>query len=175
MLKTGTLPDTALPDWYDGKHLDEVIFCQEFLEEHPMKSVNGAFFTVNGRVSDENLLKKQIYEQLKPYVTSGLAKKVSNLLDVLRVECYTPSLPVHRDRLNVANGTLYLDGRFSTEKDYCRNRLPVAYQPDAPPPAGSRGAFSGSSRRKSRRPLSQVTRSISSRVTPLQRATASRM
>ena len=135
MLKTGTLPETVLPDWYDGKHLDEVIFCQEFLEEHPMKSVNGAFFTVNGRVSDENLLKKQIYEQLKPYVTSGLAKKVSNLLDVLRVECYTPSLPVHRDRLHVANGTLYLDGRFSPKKDYCRNRLPVAYQPDAPPPA----------------------------------------
>ena len=38
MLKTGTLPETVLPDWYDGKHLDEVIFCQEFLERCPMKS-----------------------------------------------------------------------------------------------------------------------------------------
>ena len=135
MTESRKAPDRVLPDWYDGKHLNEVLFCQQFLEQHPMKSVNGTFFTVNGRVSDENRLKKQIYDQLKPYVTSGLSKKVTNLVDVMRVEAYSPSLPIHRDRLHVANGTLFLDGRFVPEKDYCRNRLPVAYDPDAPPPA----------------------------------------
>jgi hypothetical protein len=34
-------------------------------------------------VSDENLLKKQIYDLLKPYVSTGIPKKVSNLLEVL--------------------------------------------------------------------------------------------
>ena len=126
--------DSPWPDWYDGKHLNEVLFCQQFLEQHPMKSVNGTFFTVNGRVSDENWLKKEIYDQLKPYVTSGISKRVTNLLDVMRVEAYCPFLPIHRDRLHVANGTLFLDGRFVPDKDYCRNRLPVAYEPGAPSP-----------------------------------------
>jgi putative DNA primase/helicase len=31
----------------------------------------------------------------------------------------------------VANGTWYLDGRFTGEKEYCRNRLTVDYNPDA--------------------------------------------
>ena len=34
-------------------------------------------------MSDENLLKKQMYDLLKPYVSMGLPKKVSNLLEVL--------------------------------------------------------------------------------------------
>lgn len=38
------------------------------------------------------------------------------------------------DRIHVANGTLYLDGTFSEEKQACRNRLKVAYHTDAPQP-----------------------------------------
>ena len=29
----------AWPDWYDGKHINEVLFCQQFLDKHPMKCV----------------------------------------------------------------------------------------------------------------------------------------
>ena len=42
------------PEWYDGKNVNEVKFCEEFLKIHPMKSVNGTFFTVEGRVTDED-------------------------------------------------------------------------------------------------------------------------
>ena len=24
------------PDWYDGRHINEVLFCQQFLDKHPM-------------------------------------------------------------------------------------------------------------------------------------------
>ena len=34
----------------------------------------------------------------------------------------------------MANGTYYLNGMFSPEKDFCRNRLPVSYNPEAPQP-----------------------------------------
>ena len=27
----------AWPDWYDGRHINEVLFCQQFLDKHPMK------------------------------------------------------------------------------------------------------------------------------------------
>jgi len=50
-----------------------------------MVSLGGSFFTKDGIVTDESLLKKQIYEELKAYVTTGLSKKVSGLLEVLRI------------------------------------------------------------------------------------------
>ena len=123
-----------LPEWYDGKTVNEVKFCEEFLREHPMKSVNGTFFTVEGRVTDEDALRREIYEMLKPHFSTGLGKRVNNLLEALRLEAYAPDLPIQRDRIHVANGTLLLNGTFSSEREFCRNRLPVAYKPDAPAP-----------------------------------------
>ena len=61
-----------VPEWVDGKKINEVLFCREYLEQHPMISVGGAFFTVEGLVSDENLLKKQIYDKIKHHITTGL-------------------------------------------------------------------------------------------------------
>jgi len=78
----------AWPDWYDGKHLNEVLFCQSFLRDHPIKSVNGTFFTVEGRMTDENGLKKEIYDLIKPFFVTGLSKRITNLLDTMRMECY---------------------------------------------------------------------------------------
>lgn len=134
MKKNKSLPNCSFPDWFDGKNVNEVLFCQHFLKQHPMKNVNGTFFTVNGRIKDDNMLKRQIYEEIRPYLTSGIFKMVNTLLDVLRMVGLSPEFPIHRDRIHVANGTLFLDGRFSPEKDYCRNRLPVSYCPDAPQP-----------------------------------------
>lgn len=122
------------PEWVDDKTINEVLFCREFLQTHPMISVGGAFFTKDGLLPDEGLLKKQIYDSIKDYVTTGLGKKVGNLLEVLRMECCVEALPMYEDRIHVSNGTVYLDGSFTEEKDFCRNRLPVAYRPDAPEP-----------------------------------------
>ena len=123
------------PIWYDGKKINEVLFCEEFLLDHPMLCVRDVFCTTEGRVTDETMLKRRILERIKPYVTSGVAKRAANLLDALRVECWCPSLPVYQNRIHAANGTLFLDGRFYEEKDFCFNRLPVRYISDAPAPA----------------------------------------
>ena len=122
------------PEWYDGKYVDEVKFCEEFLKSHPIKSINGTFFTVNGRVTDEGKLRREIYEMLKPHFSNALSKSVNSLLEALRLEAYAHDLPIQRDRIHVANGTLFLDGTFSSEREFCRNRLPVAHNPDAPVP-----------------------------------------
>ena len=116
-----TASPSEFPAWFDGRKINEALFCEEFLKSYPMLSVNGTFFTVNGRVHDENRLKKAVYDRIKPHVTSNLAKKVSNLLDVLRMECCAAKLPLYQDRIHVAN-------------TFCRNRLPVAYNPTAQQP-----------------------------------------
>ena len=69
------------PIWFDEKKIDEVLFCQDFLRGHPMICARGAFFTVDGRVEDEDMLIKQIHDLIKPYITSSVAKRASNLLD----------------------------------------------------------------------------------------------
>lgn len=100
-------PSADIAVWFDGKSINEVIFCEEFLRDYPMITVNGTFFTVNGIVNDENRLKKEIYDRIKPYVTSNIAKRVTNLLDVMRMECCADDLLLYQDRIHVANGTYH--------------------------------------------------------------------
>lgn len=122
------------PRWMQDKHFNEVLFCEDFLAAYPMVCVSGSFFTADGRITDEESIRKQIYEMLRPHFSCGLAKRASGLLEMLKLEAYAPDLPLHEDRIHVANGTLFLSGEFRPEKEFCRNRLPVKFDPNAPQP-----------------------------------------
>ena len=124
-----------MPQWLQqGKSIDTRVFCEEFLEENPMLCIGGQFFSVDGLIADENSIKKKIYEKLKPWFAAGLPNKTTALLDCLRIECYSPPLPVQPDRIHVGNGTYFLNGEFVPDKEFCLNRLAVRYNPDAPAP-----------------------------------------
>ena len=85
----------STPPWLQqGKSIDTRVFCEEFLEENPMLCIGGQFFSVDGLIADENSIKKKIYEKLKPWFAAGLPNKTTALLDCLRIECYSPPLPV---------------------------------------------------------------------------------
>lgn len=105
------------PRWMQDKHFNEVLFCEDFLSAHPMVCVDGSFFTVEGRVADEEGIRKQIYEMLRPHFTSGTARRASTLLETLRLEAYTPELPIQEDRIHVANGTLFLMVSFVPKRN----------------------------------------------------------
>ena len=100
----------------------------------PMICVRGTFCTVDGPVTDEDEIRKQILDKLKPVLTTGLAKTARNLMNMLRIECWSPPLPIQQDRIHFANGTLMLDSGFTADKQFCLNRLPVKYDPSAPEP-----------------------------------------
>ena len=120
--------------WFDGSKVNDVLFCEDFLAGHPMKCIHGTFFDINGAIGDAEQIKAEIYYKIAPYVTSGIAKKATSLLDALRIRSYSPPLPFQTDRIHVANGTYFLSKGFSAQKDFCMNRLPVRYMPDAPKP-----------------------------------------
>ena len=65
---------TDMPEWFDGKKINEVLFCQSFLETHPMKCIQGSFFTVDGLVDGEESLKMEIYDRIKDYICCGILK-----------------------------------------------------------------------------------------------------
>ena len=122
------------PEWYDGRHINEVLFCQQFLDTHPMKCVRGRLFTVDGLIEDEGQIGNLILEEISGVLTSGLSKVVTNLLASIKLQAYSPPLPIETDRIHVANGTYFMDGSFTADKSYCNNRLTVSYNPDAPTP-----------------------------------------
>ena len=129
-------PDANLPVWFDGKNINEALFCEEFLREHRIIFTNRAFFTPDGRVTDDLFLRGEIYEELKRCAVNNIPQKISNILEVLKLEAQAEDFPPEPDRIHLANGTLLMDGTFTEGRpQIVRNRLPVAYRPDAPEPA----------------------------------------
>ena len=129
-------PDNRLlPDWFDGKTINEARFCEDFLQTHRIVFANGAFFTPDGRVTDDLPLRAEIYDALKSWAISNIAKKITNILEVLKMEAQAADFPPQTDRIHLSNGTLLLDGSFTPGRpEIVRNRLPVSYNPDAPEP-----------------------------------------
>lgn len=121
-------------DWFDGKHINEILFCQEFLKTHPMRCIGGTLFTVDGPVESEELVKRQIIDMVQNCVTTNLSKRASSLLESLKIQAYSEPLPVELDRIHCDNGIYFLDGHFEPKKVFCNNRLAVDYNPAAPKP-----------------------------------------
>ena len=57
--------DMNLPVWFDGQNINEALFCEAFLQESKIIFANRAFFTPDGRVTDELMLRGEIYERFK--------------------------------------------------------------------------------------------------------------
>lgn len=127
--------DDGFPVWFDGKSVNEALFCEEYLKFHKLIFTNGAFFTPDGRITNELPLRKEIYEDLKNYAGSNLPRKISNILEILKLEAQKEDFLPEQDRIHVANGTLKSDGTFiESRTEVVRNRLPVSYNPNAKEP-----------------------------------------
>ena len=123
------------PDWFDGEKIDEVTFCHELIRNHPMKCIENRFFTPDGPVEDEAELKQLILKEIQAFIIHGLSKRVANLLESLRIIAYSAPLDIEVDCIHLKNGIYHLaDGTFQESRLFCRNRLPVTYNPKAAKP-----------------------------------------
>ena len=123
------------PIWFDGTNINEALFCDEFLSSRKIIFANGAFFTPDGRVTDDLPLRGQIYEELKCCAVNNIPRKITNILEVMKLAAHVEDFAPEADRIHLANGTLKLDGSFTEGRpNIVRSRLPVAYRPDAPAP-----------------------------------------
>ncbi len=53
------------PTWLNGKYLNEVEFCEEFLYKYPLVCIGGRFFSKDVIIHDEEEIRK-------PHITSGI-------------------------------------------------------------------------------------------------------
>ena len=133
MAKNLRSPDA--PFWFDGKSINEALFCDDFLSRHKLVYTDGAFFTPDGRVTDELPLRGEIFEELRCCAVSNIPRKISNILELMKLAAHVEDLAPEADRIHLANGTLMLDGSFTEGRSkIVRSRLPVAYDPNAPKP-----------------------------------------
>ncbi len=124
----------SVPSWVDGNIVNDAKFAEYFLKNTPLKYVGGCFYGIDG-IMDCEKITKNIINEIKPYVKTLLTKKAGQLLDAIRYEALCDSLPINEDRVHFRNGTYFLEGGFVSEKQFCANRIPIAYNPQAPYPA----------------------------------------
>ena len=121
--------------WLNEKgRIIEPAYCEALLSRTPMVCVHGKLYGVDGLCPDGQV-SREILLDIRDYVTSNVASKVSNLLSALKIYCSVDQLPVCEDRIHFMNGTYFLDRGFVPHKEICMNRLPVNYNPQAAEPA----------------------------------------
>ncbi|MBR1459831.1 MAG: DNA primase, partial [Oscillospiraceae bacterium] len=97
------------------------------MEQHPMVCVGGKLFDVDGEI-EQDRLSNTISSEIMRYMMTGISKKVKAIMDALKLYCYREELPLRDDEIHLQNGTLRMDGTFTEEKVFCRNRLNVSYR-----------------------------------------------
>ena len=86
----------GMPVWFDGKSINEALFCEEFLQTHKIIFTNGAFFTPEGRVTDELPLRGEIFEELKCCAVSNIPRKISNIVELMKLAALVEDFPMFR-------------------------------------------------------------------------------
>ena len=81
------------PVWFDGTNINEAAFCEEFLHTHKILFSNNAFFTPEGRITDDLPLRGEIFESLKHYAINNVPRKVTNILEVMKLAAYVEDFP----------------------------------------------------------------------------------
>lgn len=133
MAKSEKTPDT--PIWFDGKNINEALFCDDFLSRHRLIYTDGAFFTPEGRITDELPLRVEIFEELRCCAVSNIPKKINNIVELMKLAALKDDFAPEQDRIHLSNGTILLDGSFADgSSEIVRSRLPVAYDPNAAKP-----------------------------------------
>lgn len=132
------MEERTKPDWLGARgSIDEAVFCEEFQRKHYIVFEDGAFFSLDGRM-EEQQVKQLIYRDLRPYVRCSIGSKAESIFTTLRLEaaqsCMEQSPGELLYTIPVANGTYRLDTGFVPAKHMTRYRLPVNYNPDAPKP-----------------------------------------
>ena len=97
-MKKNKQPD-GMPVWFDGKSINEALFCDEFLQTHKIIFTNGALFTPEGRVTDELPLRGEIFEELKCCAVSNIPRKISNIVELMKLAALVEDFPPEADRI----------------------------------------------------------------------------
>lgn len=127
--------DPAWPGWFNGKEINESVFCRDFLSRHELVYSGNSFFTPEGRLTDLLPLKEEIFTELEGCAVKNVPRTICNIAELMKLAAHVEDFPPQSDEIHVQNGTLYIDGSFTPGRSGAvRSRFPVKYDPNAPAP-----------------------------------------
>lgn len=129
-----SLLDSQVPEWIVKDKVNDVLFAEYYLKKHPMRCINKILYTDDGTLCNDTSIATDIMNEIGHYVSTNVPQRIANIIDTIKIKCLCDEPPLCCDRIHLNNGTLLLDGTFTTEKEFCLNRLPVNYLPNNPKP-----------------------------------------
>lgn len=87
------------PIWWNGKDVVEAAFCEEFMDCHQLTYDGNAFFTPEGRMTDELPLRRAIYNELKDYAVKNIPHSINNIVELLKFYDTGSDLTPQQDRM----------------------------------------------------------------------------
>lgn len=123
----------------DGLVLDEPVYVQEFVKTHGYKCIGNVLYSVDGKTSDDKV-KQIIIKDILDYVKTNHGDKAEKLLKSIKQLSYSDPMKLSIEKIHFKNGTLSQDENkqytvWTTEKEFCINRIPVEYNPKAENPS----------------------------------------
>ena len=106
MSENRKLLEMNVPMWFDGKSINEALFCEDFLRTRQIIFANGAFFTPDGRVTDDLPLRGEIFEELKYCAVNNIPRKISNIIEIMKLAAHVEDFPPEQDCEKQAPGFL---------------------------------------------------------------------
>ena len=125
----------GMPVWFDGKSINEALFCEEFLQTHKIIFTNGAFFTPEGRVTDELPLRGEIFEELKCCAVSNIPRKISNIVELMKLAALAEDFPRSRTGFTFPMGPFFWMGPLRRESRKSSATVSLWPTLNAPKPA----------------------------------------
>ena len=126
----------ALPSWATERGgIDDLKFCAEFAEVSDetrdstrFRYVNGRFYSMNGYISDPEMISDIQWELSKLNGLVNVGKKAESLLKSLKGYCRSDPFPMNEEIIHFKNGMYQLfNDTFLPLFDFCANRFPVEY------------------------------------------------
>lgn len=134
--------ESEYPLWTYGdgtnRKLNEKLYILSFIERYQVRCINNKLYSVDGAIEDGKA-RQLIIRDILPYVKTNHGDKAEKLLRSIKTHCYMEPPKPDLEKLHFQNGTLSKDENgqftmFSEEKEFCINRVPVKYNPNAPKP-----------------------------------------
>ncbi|MEE0873580.1 MAG: phage/plasmid primase, P4 family [Ruminococcus sp.] len=122
----------------DSRKLNEQMYVTEFIRQKQVRCINNKLYSPDGAIEDGKA-RQLIIRDILPYVKTNHGDKSDKILRSIKAHCYMEPPKPDLKKLHFANGTLSKDENgqftvFSEEKEFCINRFPINYDPDAPKP-----------------------------------------
>lgn len=134
--------ESAYPLWTYGdgtnRKLNEKLYILSFIERYQVRCINNQLYSVDGAIEDGKA-RQIISHEIMDYVKSNHGDKAEKLLRSIKTHCYMEPPKPDLEKLHFQSGTLSKEENglftvFSEEKEFCINRFPISYNPNAPKP-----------------------------------------